>query len=144
TSAFGRRDTPGRLWHAGGRQYSAGSSGLPDQYRVCRKVEPGHPSARGSGRTSGEYAVPRRRRLAASTGAVPHLLQFHIAPCELTPALAAVGAHHRYRLGQDVAAVYAGDGSGIDCPRLDTERSVAVSGPAVAPAADGLRNGTAG
>ena len=42
---------------------------------------------------------------------------------------------------QGVAAVHAGDGGGVDRSCLDAARGVALSGAAVAPAADGLNNG---
>ena len=44
-------------------------------------------------------------------------------------------------LGQGVAAVHAGDGGGIDRSCVVAARGVDLSGAAVAPAADGLRNG---
>jgi hypothetical protein len=43
-------------------------------------------------------------------------------------------------LGQGVAAVYTGDGGGLDGSRLVAQRGAAVSRAPVAPAADGLRN----
>ena len=66
------------------------------------------------------------------------LLQFLFAPCQLTPAPAAARAHPRHRLGQAVAALYAGDGGGADRPCLDPARGAAVSRAAVAPASGGV------
>jgi IS1 family transposase len=44
---------------------------------------------------------------------------FLFASCQPPPALAAARAHQRQRLGQTVAALYAGHGGGIDGPCLD-------------------------
>ena len=41
-----------------------------------------------------------------------------------------------------MAAVYTGDGGGLDGSRMVVERSVALPGAAVATASDGLRDGT--
>ena len=57
--------------------------------------------------------------------------------------LASPRSHQRSWLSQAVAAVDTGNGGGLDRPRVDVERSLDVSGTTVAPATDGLRNGTA-
>src|SRR5215813_3167700 len=51
---------------------------------------------------------------------------------------AAAGAHQRHRLGEDVAAVYTGDGGGADRSRLDAARGAVVSRAAVATASGGV------
>ena len=47
--------------------------------------------------------------------------------------------HQREWLGQGVAAVLAGDGSGFDGSRLVAQRGVTLPGATVAPGADGLK-----
>jgi len=37
----------------------------------CSQAQPRHPAARSGDRTSGQHAMPGRRRLAASAGIVP-------------------------------------------------------------------------
>src|SRR5262249_60227422 len=50
---------------------------------------------------------------------------------------AAAGAHQRHRLGEDVAAVYTGDGGGADRSRLGAARGAVVSRAAGATASGG-------
>ena len=64
-----------------------------------------------------------------------------VLPHTSAPSTGRADSHQRYGLGQGVAAVYAGDGGGIDRSCVDVARGVALSGATVAPAADGLRHG---
>src|SRR5439155_642159 len=93
--------------------------------------------------TPGQSLVSGRSGRAGSVGPVPGVPPFCRAPRECAPAVASPRSHQRSWLSQGVAAVYTGDGGGLDRPRVDVERSLDVSGTAVAPAPDGLRNGTA-
>jgi hypothetical protein len=52
----------------------------------------------------------------------------------------ATNGHQRPWLSEGVAAVYPGDGGGVDGSCVDVERGVTLSGAAVAPAADGLKH----
>ena len=80
--------------------------------------------------------------LAAATRAVPELSQLCPAACELTPAVSGACAQPWHGLGQALAAVYTGDGGGTHGSCVVATRSAAVSGAAVATAADGLKHGT--
>ena len=88
-----------------------------------------------------QHPVPGRSGLAGSVGAVPGLSQFRVAPRQLAPATCRYRSHQRSWLGQGVAAVYTGDGGGIDRSRVVAQRSVVLSRAAVAPGADGLKHG---
>src|SRR5438128_5065863 len=46
-----------------------------ERLNLYRKAQPRHSPACGGSRASGQYAVPGRSRLTASTGIVPRLLQ---------------------------------------------------------------------
>jgi hypothetical protein len=91
---------------------------------------------------SGQHLVPGRKQFAGSTGAVPSLPQFRLAPCELAPGVADSRSHQRQWLHQAVAAVYTGDGSRIDGSRMVAERSAALSRATVASAVAGLEDST--
>jgi hypothetical protein len=93
--------SPGCLW-------------LEDQYLLCGATEPGYSSARSGGRASGQHAVPGRGRHTSSVGGVPRLPQCRVAPRQLAPAVTDSRGHQRHRCLQGVAAVYTGDGGGID------------------------------
>src|SRR5207237_4782826 len=101
------------------------------------------PPGRRGDRTPGQYLVSGRSGLAGAVGPVPGVPQFCRAPREFAPAVASPRSHQRSWRSQGGAAVYTGDGGGLDRPRVDVESSLDVSGTAVAPAPDGLRNGTA-
>ncbi len=110
---------------------------------VCRKAQPRHPPAGGGNWTPGQYALPERSGLAGSVGAVPGVSQFRCAPRQSAPAVAGARSQQRSWLGQAMAAVYPGDGSRIDRPRLVAQRGTALSGATVAPAAGSLSTGAA-
>src|ERR1044072_8652415 len=83
--------------------------------------------------------MQRRGGLAATVGALPCVLQF----CVATREFAAASGDSWPGRGQGVAAVYAGDGRGPDRSCLVAARGADVPRATVAPAADGLRTGTA-
>jgi len=64
---------------------------------------------------------------------------FCVAPYQFAPGPGRTAPHQREWLSQDVAAVYASDGGGIDRSRVEPARSAPLSGAAVATATDGLR-----
>ena len=64
---------------------------------------------------------------------------FVLPHASLRQPLAGSRSHQRPWLGQGVAAVYTGDGGGIDRSCLVAQRGAALPGAAVAPAADGLK-----
>src|ERR1700730_7630772 len=55
-----------------------------------------------------------------------------VAPCQRTPTPADTSSHQRPWLSEGVAAVYTGDGSGIDRSRVVAQRGPVLPGPAVA------------
>ena len=59
--------------------------------------------------------------LAGSAGTVPDVPQLRAAPRQFAPAVADSRSHQRPWLGQGVAAMYTGDGGGVDGSRLDAE-----------------------
>jgi hypothetical protein len=59
----------------------------------------------------------------------------------LVTVVAKFRLQERDRLGQAMAAMYTRDGSRIDGPRVVAERSISVSGAAVATATDSLKIG---
>jgi hypothetical protein len=90
-------------------------------------------------RAPGQYAVPGRREVAGSVGALPGLSQLCLAPRQSTPAAAGSRSHYRQGLGQVVAARYTGDGGQIERPRVVAQRSVALPGATMAAAARTVR-----
>ncbi len=81
-------------------------------------------------------------RQALAEPMAPCLSQLRVAPCQLAPGTRRTDGHQRSWLGEGVAAVYPGDGGGIDRSCLEPERGVAVQSAAVAPGADGLKQDT--
>jgi hypothetical protein len=80
----------------------------------------------------GQHTLSERSRLAEPVGAVPSLSQLRVAPRQSAPAVAGPRSHQRLWLGEDVAAVYASDGSGIDGARVLAQRGAILPGAAVA------------
>ena len=111
---------------------------LADPHRLCGAAESGHASACGGGGPSCQYVVQGRGGLAAAAGVVSKLSQLLSASCQLTPAVAAAGAHQRHGLREALAPLYASDGGRVDRSCLDPERGLAVSGAAMAPASGGM------
>jgi hypothetical protein len=75
---------------------------------------------------------------------VSHLFYYQLALLAilwLFVMLHVAGSHPGGRLGQSVAAVYTGDGSGINRPCVVAARGVTLSGAAVAPVTDRVKNG---
>jgi hypothetical protein len=95
-------------------------------------------TVRRRGRAPGQHAVQGRRWVAAAVSRVPLLLQFLLAPHEFTPAPAPAPAHQRDRLGQAMAALYAGHGGGADRSCLDAARGAALPCAAVATTRGGV------
>src|SRR5262249_2936213 len=93
----------------------------------------------GGNRTPGQHPVSGRSGLAGSVGPVPGLSQLCVASCESAPATTPADADQRDGLGQAMAAMDTRDGRRVDGPRVVAERSPAVSGAAVAPATDRLK-----
>src|SRR5499433_424975 len=112
---------------------------LDHQYGVCRKAQPRYSPVRGGDRAPGQHPVPGRSGLAGSVGPVPDLSQLCVASCESAPATAPADADQRDGLGQAMAAMDTRDGSRVEGPRVVAERSTPVSGAAVAPATDSLK-----
>src|SRR5262249_5826708 len=83
---FGPRAAPGRVRHAGGGPADADGLRLADQHRLHRARQPEPPPACRRGRATGDHPLQGGGRPAAAARAVPYLLQFLLAPCELTPA----------------------------------------------------------
>ena len=80
--------------------------------------------------------------LAGSVGACSRSITISVLPhASLRQPLPEPEATNGTWLGQGVAAVYTGDGGGIDRSRVVAQRGAAVPGAAVAPAADGLKHG---
>ena len=67
-----------------------------------------------AGRAPGHHAMPGRRQFAGSAGGVPDVPQLCRAPRQSAPAPASSRTHQRQWLGEGVAAVYTGDGGGLD------------------------------
>jgi len=87
---------------------------------------------------AGSARCARAKMVAAAVGRVPLLLQFLLAPHEFTPAPAPARAHQRARLGQAMAALYAGHGGGADRSCLDAARGAAPPCAAVATTRGGV------
>src|SRR2546425_10047688 len=113
--------------------------GLDDQHGVWRTAEPRPPPGRSGDRAPGQYPVSGRSGLAGSVGSVPGVSQCRATPREFAPAVVGPRSHQRSWLSQGVAAVYTGDGSGIDRPCMVAARGVVLPGAAVAPGTDGLK-----
>src|SRR5439155_3065281 len=137
--AVGGRDAPRGVWLPGGRQSRPGPTRVAHQHGLRGADQPHHPSACRRGRATGQHAVQGRRRVAAAVGRVPLLLQFLLAPRELTPAPAAARAYPRRRLGQAVAAPDTSHGRRADRPCVDPARGAALPRAAVATASAGVR-----
>ena len=94
--ASGRRAAPRGVWHPGGRQSGAGPLGWQINTAFVERINltiRQHVAAVGrrvSTLCKGEDGL--RQQLAV----YPLLLQFLLAPCQLTPALAAARAHQRH------------------------------------------------
>src|SRR5262249_33843202 len=113
------RPSPCGLRNPRGGAAGAGGLWVADQHRLCGTSEPHHPSACGGDRPARLHAVQGRRRPAPTAGLVSLLLQFLLAPCELTPAPPAARTHPWHGLGQGVATMYTSHGSGLDRSCLD-------------------------
>jgi hypothetical protein len=107
--------------------------------KKCGTAQPHDPAACGRGRATGQHAMQGRRRVAAAIGGVPLLLQFLLAPHEFTQAAITARAYQRDPLGQAMAALHAGHGSGLDRSRVEPSRSAPLSGTAVATATSAVR-----
>src|SRR3989442_1528676 len=114
---------------------------LDHQYRLCGAAQSRHPSARGGNRTPGQYALPGRSGLAGSVGTVPGGSQLRVAPRQSAPAVAGPRRHQWPWLSEGVAAVYPGDGSGIDRSRVVAQRGPVLPGTTVAATASAVAVG---
>jgi hypothetical protein len=71
---------------------------------------------------------------------VARLAQFRGAPRQSAPAVAGPRSHQRPWRSEGVAAVYTGDGGGMDRPCLVAHSSAVLPGTTMTPGADGLRH----
>src|SRR4029453_11916276 len=112
---------------------------LDHQYRVWGAPHPRHPAARGGDRAPGEHSLPGRSGFAGSVSPVSRLSQLRVAPRQSAPAVAGRRSHQRPWRSEGVAAVYTGDGSGIDRSCMVAHSSAVLPGTTMAPGADSLK-----
>src|SRR5262249_49712629 len=139
-----RGEASHRVWHESGGGRSFGGVWLADQHGVCRKAQFESAPTRSSDATAQCHLVSGRRRGGPALGAVPGLPQLCVIAWRVAPGAHGTKAHPWHGLGQGVAPLYAGDGGRLDGPCVVDARGVALSGAAVAPAADGLRTSGSG
>jgi len=111
--ASGRQAAPRRVRHDRGRPAGPEPAGLSEQDGLGGAAHPGHASARRSGRTAGQHAVPGRGQRTAFPGLVPRLPPLRATPGARAPAVDRTHPAQRPGRRPAGAAVYASAGGGM-------------------------------